>query len=148
MEYAKEGKEGVAPDEDCAGALERELPTPQAHRDKPDAKAQQRGKHRQAAHVHEHRLEDDRGLVPQAVVEHATEVVTGGAVVRVRHPRGGQVRHRDAEQRQAAGHVGHHHARALLSLCDGPFAAGSGCIGGGGRRRHWPFGKFGAVGRV
>ena len=109
MQCAEEGQESVAFDYHSTGARKWEAAAPQAHRDKSYAEAQQRGEHRQAAHVDEHGGEDDVGLVRERV--DAAEVGIGPGTVG-EDPPGGDIGQCNAQQGHPAGDVGDKEARS------------------------------------
>lgn len=74
--------------------LHRKPAPPQTQRDEPHAKAQQGGKHGQAAVVDKEGAEDDGRLIPHAAIDDAAEITcwpVGGD-----DPRRGHIGHGDA----------------------------------------------------
>ena len=117
VRHAEQRERAVAAVQHAPGLLGGVVLAVQAGRDQAEAEAQQRGEHRQAAHVDEHRGEHRADLVDHAIRAHAADgPAHPGLVLRpvVDHPPLGGVGHRDAQQGGAAREVRDDQAGALL----------------------------------
>ena len=75
VDNAEKGQEAVALDDDHACLAEREAAAPKAQGDKPNTEAQERGEHRQAAVMREHRGKEHGCLIPHVAGIDAAEVL-------------------------------------------------------------------------